>query len=184
VRDAEVQELGRGARVGRGVRDDHVLGLDVPVDDATLVCVAERVGEREADAQDVPVAERAAPLQRRKRAAAHQLGDEEALAAGLAGIEHRDDPGMVESRGGERLAPAALGHRPVRRDGLHRHRPVEPHVVRREHRPEAAGAQPPAEPVAAQHEAGFALLRGVHPEALRRSPPGPCPRSRRGGWYY
>ena len=51
------------ARAGaRAVGDDHVLRLDVAVDDAALVRVRERVGEREPDPQDVAVRQRALAL--------------------------------------------------------------------------------------------------------------------------
>ncbi len=186
VGDAEVEQLGR--RAGRLGRDDHVLRLDVAVDDAAVVRVVERVGETEADPQDVAVAERAVALERRQRAAADQLGDQEPLAAGLAGVEHRHDPRVVEPRRRQRLALGTLGHRARSRDDLDRHEPVESFVARREDRAEPAGAQPLAEPVAPQDERsvndGRKLLRGVHPEALRRRQPRPSPRCRRACWYY
>ena len=102
----------------------------------------ERVGQRQADAQHVAVAQLAVALEHRQRAAAHELGDQEALAALLAGVEHGHDARVVEPRGRQRLALCALGHRPGRRHGLDRHGPVESFVARREDRAEPTGAQP------------------------------------------
>ncbi len=94
------------------VGDDHVLRLDVAVDDAAVVGVRQRVGEREADAQHVAVAERALGLEHVERAAADQLGHEVAAAGILAGVEHGHDPRVVQARRGQRLAAAALGAGP------------------------------------------------------------------------
>ncbi len=83
------------------------------MDDAAVVGVIERVGEREADPQHVAVAERAVALERRQRAAAHELGDQVPLAVLLAGVEDRHDARVVEPRRRQRLALRTLGHRPV-----------------------------------------------------------------------
>ena len=170
VGDAEVGQLGRHVRL---VGHDHVLRLDVAVDHAALVGVAERLGEREADAQDVAVAERAVALQHVERAAAHQLGDQVATVAIVAGVVDRHDPRVVEARRGQRLALRALGRRPVGGNQLQRHVPVEPLVVRRVDGPEAARPQPRAEPVAAGDERAARDLGDVHPDPLRRARPGP-----------
>ena len=90
------------------VRDDHVLRLDVAVDDAALVGVRERVGEREADPQHVAVRQLVGGLELRERAALDQLGDEVAVAVLLAGVEQRDDRVVVEPRHGAGLALGAL----------------------------------------------------------------------------
>jgi hypothetical protein len=57
------------------------------VDDAAVVGVGERVGEREPDPDDVAVRERAVGLELRERAALDELGDEVAAAVLLAGVE-------------------------------------------------------------------------------------------------
>src|SRR6185312_2855835 len=66
--------------------------------------------------------------------------------------------------------------------------PVEAFLARREDRAEPPGTQACTEPVAAQHQdaTGYSLvlLRGVHPDALRRQRAGPCCCCRRGSWYY
>ena len=62
VGDAEVGELGE-AGAGRGLGDDdHVLRLDVAVDDLLRVRVRERVAHRHADLGDVAVGQRAAAV--------------------------------------------------------------------------------------------------------------------------
>jgi hypothetical protein len=185
VRDAEVEQLGRRARglVGH----DHVLRLDVAVDHAAGVGMGERVGERHADAQHVAVAQLTLALEHRERPPAHELGHEEALVALDPGVEDGHDARVVEPGGRQRLALRAFGNRPGRRHGFDRHGPVEPFVPGREDRAEPTGAQPCPEPVPTQHEAaangGRKLLRGVHPEALRRRRAGPCRRCRRTGCY-
>ena len=78
MRDAEVRQL--GGRPPRqlggdplGVGDDHVLGLDVAVDDAALVGVQQRVREVQAHAQHVAIRQLAGGLELRERAALDQL---------------------------------------------------------------------------------------------------------------
>ncbi len=56
-----------------GVGDDHVLGLDVAVDDPALVGVQQRVREVQAHAQHVAIRQRAGGLELRERAALDQL---------------------------------------------------------------------------------------------------------------
>jgi hypothetical protein len=155
MRDAEVRQLGRRAGRARPVGDDHVLRLDVAMDDAALVRVLERVGEREADTQHVAVGELAVGGEAIERAARDQLRDEEARAGVLPGVEDGDDPGVVQASGGQRLARRPLGDEVTARgaeDDLHRDGPVEPLVVAGVHGPEAAGAQAGPQPVAAHHE--------------------------------
>ena len=79
---AEVCELGRREQrlrqlrsVLRGVRHEHVLRLDVAVDDPARVGMRERGGERSADLQDLLVRERLLGDQPRERVAVDELGD-------------------------------------------------------------------------------------------------------------
>ena len=111
VGDAEVRQLGHARGAARGVRDDHVLRLDVAVHDPALVRVRERAAEREPDPQHVAVRQQALGGEVVDGPAVDQLGDEVARLRVLAGVEDRDDRGMVEAAGGERLA---LGARRVR----------------------------------------------------------------------
>ena len=187
VGDAEVGQLRRRAGGARAVGDDHVLGLDVAVDDAAAVRVLERVGEREADPQHVAVGQLALGGELVERAPAHELGHEVARVAVLARVEDRHDPGVVEPRGGQRLARRPLGRgarHPADRDHLDGDVAVEALVDRRVDRPEAPGAQPRPEAVAPQHGWGRTgagarrpageLLRGLHRSWVRRRPRHPC----------
>ena len=79
--------------------------------DAALVGVGERVGERQADPQDVAVRELVRRLELGERAALDQLGDEVAAAVLLAGVEQRDDRVVVEPRDGAGLALGPLRRR-------------------------------------------------------------------------
>ena len=138
------------------------------MDDAALVGVGQRVGEREPDPQHVAVGDRAGRLELRQRRAAHELGDEEARAVLLAGVEHRDDPGVVEPRHGVRLAPGALVGAAVGGDRLDRHAAAEALVARLVDRAEAARADPRTQPVAPerQRRVGLSdeLFGGLHGE--------------------
>jgi hypothetical protein len=175
VRDAEVGELRRLAAV---LGHDHVLRLDVAVDHAALVGVCEGIGQRDADSQDVAVAQLPVGRELRERAAVHQLGDEVARSRLLAGVVQGDDAGVVEPRRGDRLAPGALVGVAVGRDHLDRHLAVQALVQGGVNGAEAAAAEPAAEAVAAQDERGRSgrreLLRDAHPTGFPRAREGPC----------
>ena len=141
-RDAEVAQA--GVAVGR---EPDVVGLDVAVDDAVLVGVGERVGQRAAGAEHLR--DRQAPPGRRReplgqRAARHVAGDDVQHAAVLDRVVDGHDVRVVaEPRHQARLAP-----HPLARDGSgeavtgagDRDRAVEREVVRQPHllRPAAA----------------------------------------------
>ena len=103
-RDPEVGHLDDSLGV-----DDHVVGLDVAMDDAVAVCVAERrenltrVGDRDRDRARAARADQlleSAPLD--------VLHDDEVRAVGLAPVEDRDDVRVREPRCMCRLAAEAL----------------------------------------------------------------------------
>ena len=75
-RDPEVRELGHAVAVGRRLRHDHVLGLDVAVDDPAPVGMREGRAEHRADPHDVAVGQRAVGQQSGEGVTADQLGDE------------------------------------------------------------------------------------------------------------
>ena len=168
VGDAEVGQLGRAVGRARAVGDHHVLRLDVAVDDAALVGVLERVGEREPDPQHVAVGDLAGGLELRQRAAAHELGDEEARAVLLAGVEDGDDPGVVEAGDGVGLAAGAVVGAAVGGDRLDRHGAPEALVARLVDRAEAARADARTQSVAPQGERRVGLsdelFGGLHGE--------------------
>ena len=124
------------------------------MDDAALVRVQQRVAEGEADAQDVAVGQLLGVRELRERAPLDQLGDQVARAVLLAGVVDRDDPGVLQARGRDRLAARAHGRLRVGRDDLDRHPAVERLVDRLVHGAEAARAQAAAQPVAAQDQPG------------------------------
>ena len=172
ARDAEVGELGHAGRALGPVGDDHVLGLDVAMDDSPLVGVLERVGEREADAHHVAVGQRAGGLQLGERGAADELGHQVVAVGVAARLVERDDARVVEPRRGERLAlgPGVVAARAG--NGLDRDLTVELLIVGEPHRAEPAGAETALEAVAPEHEG---TLVGRRPgRRVRR------PRRRRG----
>ena len=118
-----------------------VLRLDVAVDDAAGVGVVERLAEVGADLADLAVAERARRgLSRARVVAVDQLGDQQRVAVLLADLVEGDDAGVVEARGGLRLAhdPPGLGAAGV--DRLDRDRPLEAPVPGLVDNAEAAAA--------------------------------------------
>ena len=90
------------------MRDEHVLRLDVSVDDTARVGVGDRGGEGEADLEDLLVGELVRADQRRERVAVDELGDEVEVLARRARLVQRDDRGMGQAGGGERLTLCPL----------------------------------------------------------------------------
>ena len=150
----------------------HVLRLDVAVDDAALVGVGERVGEREADAQDVAVRQLAGRLELGQRAPLDELGDQVAARPSSSpASKSGDDRRVVEPRGGERLALARAPARARRRGStLTATGRSQALVVRRVDRAEAARAEAAPEAVAAEHErrrrGASAAAPGVRPRGV------------------
>jgi hypothetical protein len=88
-REAEVTD----AYPSRSV-DQHVVGLEVAVEHAVLVCIREAATRLEHHREPAPPVDLrrliALAQQRAERGAAHQLHREEQRAVGLAGVVHRD----------------------------------------------------------------------------------------------
>ncbi len=109
---------GRGRGRGRGARsadavlrelDEHVLGLDVPVDDRRLVGVLHRLAELEHDGR-ADLGGHVAVIDEHlaQRGAAEQLDHQVALGVVLArDVEDLDDARVVELGGGARLGDEA-----------------------------------------------------------------------------
>ena len=88
--------------------------------EAALVRVVERVGDRGADADHLVDRQRPALDARLERAAGHELHDEEVDAVLGVEVEDRRDAGMRETREHVRLAPEALARRVVAQRALRR----------------------------------------------------------------
>jgi hypothetical protein len=108
ARTAEVRQLGGFRAVLRAVRDEHVLRLDVAVDDAARVRVGERAGECDSDREQLLVAQVAGGDQGGEGAPLDQLGDQVAGVLHDARLIQRDDPRVRQARRRERLPARAL----------------------------------------------------------------------------
>ena len=74
------------------------------MDDAALVGMRERVGERDADRQQLLVADRALAVEPRERGALDQLRDEVVRVDVVARVVERDDRRVLQARRGAALA--------------------------------------------------------------------------------
>ncbi len=159
VGDAEVGDLHRAV-----LEQEDVAGLDVAVDHALPVRVAERVEDLRHDAHDLGVGEALVPLECGLEVAPLDvLHRDERGAVVLVEVVDRDDVGVVEPAGGLRLAAEArddrrrvLAGQLVAADRLQRHPALDHRVVRLvddAHRaaPERAPDLVPAEPVVRRH---------------------------------
>ena len=108
ARTAEVGQLGRRLMGVGIVRHEHVLGLDVAVDHPAGVGVGERVGEGDADLQQLLVREGVPRHQLREGLTIDELGDEIEGVVVDVGLVQRHDRRMGQTRRRERLAGSAL----------------------------------------------------------------------------
>ncbi len=88
--------------------DEHVLRLDVAVDQPLRVRGVERLGHLREQAQRPPVVELAPQDQILERGALDHAHREEQPVVGLAGLIHGDDVGVVEGGLQQALAAEAL----------------------------------------------------------------------------
>ena len=160
ARAAEVGQLGGNAMLlaARGVRDEHVLGLDVAMDDPPLMGMLERVEQGEANLQDLLVGKRLLGDQVGERLPLDQLGDQVEGFAVRACLIQGDDRGVRQPCGGLRLAggPLAVALR-SEPDPLDRDLAPQQLVTSAPHDSESAGAEAFQQEVALQHQ----LLHGL-----------------------
>ena len=162
ARDAEVRDLDAPLVV-----DEDVVRLDVAVDDAVPVRVAEggehlpHVGDRDRDG-----ARAAGDDQLLERPPLDVLHDDEVRAAGLAAVEDRDDVRMRETGGVRRLPPEALDELRVVRvavvEHLDRDLAAELLVLGEPDVGHAAAAELALEAVAAREDRAPSLVDGRH----------------------
>jgi hypothetical protein len=126
-----------------------VLRLHVPVDDPAAVRIVERLGRLEGDPHRVGHRQLTLALepgaQRLALHVGHHVPEE---SVGLAGVEERQDVGVLELRSELDLLEEALGaehRRELRVQHLDGHEPVVPHVLREPH-----GGHPTAAELALQ----------------------------------
>jgi hypothetical protein len=135
--DAEVEDLD-----GAGPGHEHVVGLEIAVDDAELVGADEGADHRRHQLDGPPRRQRPAAQQARQRIAFQVLEDQVGLAAPLAGVVDDDDVVVGAAGGGPGLDQEALGQlrRPQAQD-LERDQPRQPGVAGQEHPAHAAAAE-------------------------------------------
>ena len=134
--------------------DEYVPGLDVAVDEPTLVRGVEGVRDL-ADEPDRPLPrKRPVGEQGAKVGSGHEPGREEELAVRLARRVDREDAGVVDRRGQPRLAQEPLSERVVAGelgcDQLQRDRPVERELGRAVDDAHPAAADDAFDPVAGE----------------------------------
>ena len=89
--------------------DQHVLRLDVPVDEPARMCEGERSPDIEPELQHAPHGQRACALDELFQVLAlYELEHDELPPVLLATVDHRDDARVRELRDGARLVPEAL----------------------------------------------------------------------------
>ena len=121
---------------------DHALGVGV----------GERVAERDAHLEDLPIGELPLLEQRVQRAAAHELGDQVGALVVNRSLVERHDRGVLQPRGRACLALEAGVDHALAGEHLHGHVAVEALVAGRPDRAERAAAQALGEAVAVHHQ--------------------------------
>ena len=110
LRQSEVEHLGMPA-----LGDQDVRRLDVAVDDPLCVRRIQRVGDLDSQVQHLLHRHRCARDQVFERGSVQVFHDDERTTLGFIDLVNRADVGMVQRRGGKRLAPEPLQRRSVLR---------------------------------------------------------------------
>jgi hypothetical protein len=165
-RDAEVREQ----RLSLG--QEHVLGLEVAVDDPARVRVVERVGQLTHQTRGLGRVEGAVAVEpRAQRLARHERHDEVEQPGGLTRVEERQDVRVLQPCDEPDLAQEAVsaeGGRELREEHLDRHLALVSPVARQEDARHPAAPHFTGELVSVGEGAG----RGCPPRSPPGSPPG------------
>ena len=129
LREAEVEDLDDAV-----LRDHHVLGLQVPVDDPGGVRLGEPVGDLAGDVEQTPGRKRAGPQDLPQRLPVDELHRDEDRGVGGPDVVDRDDVVVIQSGGRARLllealVPVGIGGK-LRRKHLDRDLAPQPRVPR------------------------------------------------------
>ena len=164
--ESEVDELDAGVRGA-----DHVVRLQVPMQDVPLVGGRESAGNLDRGVEEGGRRQRSAGQLLPQRRARHVLAHD---AQGVVELLERidgGDAGMGQAGRGARLAaqapPAALVPGERRGQRLDRHQPAEPRVLGEVHHPHAAPAELPGDPVRTEPPAGERIALGRLPARER-----------------
>ena len=140
LRQAEIEDLDAAF-----FRDEQIVGLDVPVNDAALVPGGKPAGNLDRVFDRPSGCERAAVHLLAQRVPFEQLRDDERDALMNARVMDRDDIRVIQAGGGARLpfeAPLPIRvARERRRQHLDRHLPVQVWIPRPIHLAHRAGAE-------------------------------------------
>ncbi len=143
------------------VVEQDVLRLDVAVDHAVAVGVVERIGHRDGDPDRLVHAQLGLAVElRAQRLAVDERHDVEEEAVGGAGIEERQDVGVLQRRGGRDLLDEPLGAEDggeLGLEDLERHLALVLEVLGQVHRGHAALAQLALDAVAVGQGGGEAV---------------------------
>ena len=148
--DAEVEQLGLP-----GGRDDHVLGLEIPVDDASSVGGRQGVGDMPAELKRLAHRHRSPRQPGRERLALDVLQDDVGATVGIdADVVDGTDAGVVDGRDGpsllEQSCPQPLVRPVCRGHELDGDVAVEDDITAQIHVAHAAGPNEPAQAIVSE----------------------------------
>ena len=142
--------LTTSARARRADAQEHVVGLEIAVDDAARVCGGQRLRELSDHSQrkrEIPREPGDASHIARERLALEVLHHDVRLLVDDVAVEHFDDPGMADRRGCARLGEETLKHiglpRPLWKQNLDRGAALDAVVLGQIDPPHAASPQLP-----------------------------------------